>query len=113
MADVTARDDIHAFIKDFDIREENGELAPVNPHRFLPTYVRYMRRRGVCILAIKEQLQHVSLAMTSHYHHDDPELMNAIMQGADVNTEEHSKTFNAAKSWRRGTSHGKKANSFV
>lgn len=58
---------IKNFIKEYDIRNENGELYPLHTHQFRATYVRELIKKGVSIGHIKKHFNHVSIQMTDHY----------------------------------------------
>lgn len=55
------------LVKQLDLREANGELVNVTPHRFRHTFATEMLDRGVPIQIIQELLGHGSLASTQIY----------------------------------------------
>jgi integrase len=55
------------FIKQWDIRDNKGNLYPLKSHQFRATFVRELIKKKVPISHIFEQFSHVSLEMTVHY----------------------------------------------
>jgi hypothetical protein len=58
---------MHAWVAKLELRDANGQLAKVTPHRFRHTLATRMINAGVPEIAVQQMLDHNSPHMTSVY----------------------------------------------
>jgi len=75
------------FIKRWDIRDNKGDLYPLNSHQFRATFVRELIKQKVPIAHVMKQFRHVSVEMTSHYLTLDDDEVKEIYSDIILNPE--------------------------
>jgi integrase len=76
LSDGVYRIALKKFVGDHDIKDETGELWPIQSHQFRKTYARIMADNGCDIGLLRLQLKHKTIDMTAHY--GDPDLARLI-----------------------------------
>lgn len=78
---------LNDFMKEWDIRDNKGNLYPLKSHQFRATFVGELVKQKVPISHIMKQFAHVSIEMTSHYltlqEEEVKEIYSDIILGKD------------------------------